>query len=152
VSNLLERFIAILIGFLFYLYLLVILWNIGMRFQMPQLLAPAFGILFYYAGVLTEKAKRNWFIGIRTPWTLSSEEVWERTHRIGGKLFKIAGVITLLGVVLPGYLMLFIFISVALASAYAIVYSYFEYQKQSTRFDISSHQSSLVNNRSSGAQ
>jgi uncharacterized membrane protein len=113
-SNLLERFTVILIGFLFYLYLLMILWNIGMRFQMPQLLAPAFGILFYYAGVLTEKAKRNWFIGIRTPWTLSSEEVWERTHRIGGKLFKIAGVITLLGIVLPGYLMLFIFISVAL--------------------------------------
>jgi len=63
---------------------------------MGQMMVPALGILFYYCGILIENAKRNWFIGIRTPWTLSNEKVWERTHKIGGKLFKIAGLIAFL--------------------------------------------------------
>ncbi|MEM1515464.1 MAG: SdpI family protein [Candidatus Bathyarchaeia archaeon] len=51
-------------------------------------------MLGYYSsiiGILCEDSKRNWFIGIRTPWTLSSDRVWEKTHRLGGKLFKTAG-------------------------------------------------------------
>ncbi len=128
-----DRFTVIIVGFLFYMYLLTVLWNMGMRFCMLQLLAPAFGILFYYTGVLAENAERNWFIGIRTPWTLSSEEVWEKTHRIGGKLFKITGITAFLGVFFPSYSILLILIPVILASAYTVVYSYFEYQKQVTQ-------------------
>jgi uncharacterized membrane protein len=76
-----DGFTALLILFLFYVYLLTIFWNIGSRFNMGQLMIPALGILFYYCGILVENAKRNWFIGIRTPWTLSSETVWDKTHR-----------------------------------------------------------------------
>jgi len=125
-----DVFVLLMIVFLFYLYLLTILWNMGLRFDMIQLLAPAFGILFYYCGILVENAKRNWFIGIRTPWTLSSEKVWEKTHRIGGRLFKITGVVALLGVLLPDYAMLFVLVPILLVAAYTIVYSYFEYQKE----------------------
>jgi uncharacterized membrane protein len=56
---------------------------------MVQLMTPAMGILFYIAGVMMSRAKRNYFIGIRTPWTLNNEEVWNKTHRLGGLLFKI---------------------------------------------------------------
>jgi uncharacterized membrane protein len=49
--------------------------------------------------VLIKNAKRNWFIGIRTPWTMSSDKVWDKTYKIGGKLFKIAGVVALLAII-----------------------------------------------------
>ena len=96
-----DGFIVLIMVFLFYIYLLSIVWNLGKRFDMSRMMIPALGILFYYCGILIENAKRNWFIGIRTPWTLSNEKVWERTHKIGGKLFKIAGLIAFLGILFP---------------------------------------------------
>ena len=93
---------------------------------MRQLMMPALGILFYYCGVLIENAKRNWFIGIRTPWTLSSDSVWEKTHKIGGKLFKIAGIIALFGIFFPNYTFLFVLIPVVSVAIYTAAYSYFE--------------------------
>ena len=97
---------------------------------MIQALAPAFGGLFYYCGILAKNAKRNWFIGIRTPWTLSNEKVWDKTHRVGGQLLKIAGIIALFGVFFPSYALLFIFAPVVLVAAYTITYSYIEYKKE----------------------
>ncbi len=123
-------FTIVVVLFLFYLYLLTIFWNLGIRFNMIQLLAPAFGILLYFCGILIEKAKRNWFIGIRTPWTLSNENVWDKTHLIGGKLFKVAGVIALIGVFFQGYAIFFILIPVILVAFFTIIYSYFEYQRE----------------------
>jgi len=125
-----DGFIVLIIVFLFYIYLLTILWNIGIRFDMGQFLVPALGILFYYAGILVENAKRNWFIGIRTPWTLSSDRVWQKTHQLGGKLFKIAGIIALTGLFFPGYALYLVLIPVLSVAVYTIVYSYFEYQKE----------------------
>lgn len=125
-----DRFILVLFAFLFYLYLLTIFWNVGIRFNITQFLAPAFGILFYYCGVLIENAKRNWFIGIRTPWTLSNDKVWEKTHKIGGKLFKAVGIIAFLGIFFPNYALFFILLPVILVSIYTVIYSYFEYRKE----------------------
>jgi len=125
-----DGFIVLMIAFLFYIHLLTVFWNIGIRFNMTQLMMPALGILFYYCGILIENAKRNWFIGIRTPWTLSSEVIWNKTHKIGGKLFKLAGMIAFLGIFFPKYAILFVIIPVISVAVYTIVYSYFEYQKQ----------------------
>jgi len=129
-----DMFIVLMLGFLFYVYLLTIFWNLGIRFSMTLLMIPAMAALFYYCGILIENAKRNWFIGIRTPWTLSSEKVWEKTHKLGGKLFKSAGIIILLGLVLKGYVLLSVLFPVIFfiifVSFYLIVYSYVEYQKE----------------------
>jgi uncharacterized membrane protein len=125
-----DNFIVLLIAFLFYLYLLTIFWNLNIKFSMIGFLAPAFGILFYYCGVLVENAKRNWFIGIRTPWTLSNEKVWDKTHKIGGKLFKIVGIIAFLGISFQNYALFLVLVPVILITIYTIVYSYIEYQKE----------------------
>ncbi len=125
-----DGFIVLIMIFLFYIYLLTVLWNIGIRFNMAQLMIPALGILFYYCGILVENAKRNWFIGIRTPWTLSNEKVWDKTNRIGGKLFKVTGIIAFLGIFLPKYTIFFVIIPVISIAVYTVIYSYFEYQKQ----------------------
>ncbi|MCX6707866.1 MAG: SdpI family protein [Candidatus Woesearchaeota archaeon] len=127
-----DLFILLLMIFMFYIHLLTISWNIGIRFDMIQLLAPAFCVLFYYAGVMMENSRMNWFIGIRTPWTLSSENVWNKTNRLGGKLFKIAGILSLIAL-LPfshGYTIFFIIVPVLIFSLYIVAYSYLEYKKE----------------------
>jgi uncharacterized membrane protein len=124
-----DGFIVLMMLFLFYLYILTILWNIGVRFNFVHLLVPIFSIFFYYCGILIQKAQRNWFIGIRTPWTLSNEQVWNKTHKIGGILFKIAGIISLIGILLPEYALFFVICPVILASLFPVIYSYFAYQK-----------------------
>jgi len=124
-----DLFILLLFGFLFYLYLLTILWDLGSRFNIIQLKAPAIGLLIFYAGVLTENAKQNWFIGVRTPWTLSSETVWNKTNRLAGKLFKAAGILAALGAAFPQYAIFLILVPVILAGIYPLIYSYQEYQK-----------------------
>ncbi|MCD6274410.1 MAG: SdpI family protein [Candidatus Aenigmarchaeota archaeon] len=125
-----DGFIILIIIFLFYLHLLTIFWNMGIRFDIIQLLAPAFGILFYYCGILTENVKRNWFIGIRTPWTLSNDAVWDKTHKFGGKLFKISGIVVLFGIFFRNYALFFILVPVILVAICTIIYSYVEYQKE----------------------
>ena len=125
-----DNFVLLIIVFLFYIYLLTIFWNMSYRFNVITLLSPAFAILLYYSGVLIENAKMNYFIGIRTPWTLSSEKVWDKTHKIGGKLFKIAGIIAIAGILFQSYAIFFILVPVLLAAIYSVVFSYIEYQKE----------------------
>jgi len=132
-----EKFIKYYDGLiiLFFIFMLavhfqVIFWNLGIKISPNTIFPIGIGILFFYIGILCENAKRNWFIGIRTPWTLSSERVWEKTHKIGGKLFKIAGIIAFVGVFFQNYALFFILVPVISFAAYTIIYSYFEYQKE----------------------
>ncbi len=92
-------------------------------------MVPSMAVLFYYCGVMIENAKRNWFVGIRTPWTMSNEEVWDKTHRLGGRLFKVVGAISLLGMIFEEYAMIFIIVPVLFATFYTFLYSYLEYRK-----------------------
>jgi len=124
-----DDFIVVLFLFLFYIYLLTIFWNLGLEFNMSKFLVPSMGILFFYCGNLIENAKRNWFIGIRTPWTLSNDQVWDKTHKRGGKLFKVCGIITFLSILLPDYAIFFTIIPIIFSSIYLFAYSYLEFQK-----------------------
>lgn len=128
-----DSYVLLFQAFLFYLYMLTILWNLGVAFSLIQLLTPAIGVVFYYSGILMEKVKKNWFIGIRTPWTLSSDVVWDKTHKLGGKLFKIAGIITLLGILFENIAILVILAPVLVVAVYLIFYSYLEYKKIENR-------------------
>jgi len=127
--NYYDFFILILIVFLFYLYILTILWNLGLRFNFISVLAPAFAILFYYIAILLKKSKRNWFIGIRTPWTLSSDKIWDKTHKLGSILYKISGVICLISIFFQKYALFFIIAPIIIFSIYLVIYSYTEYKK-----------------------
>ena len=125
-----DVFIILILLFLFYLNILVIVWNLGVRFNFIYATTPAFSVLFYYIGILIGNAKRNWFIGIRTPWTLSSETVWDKTHKIGGKLFKISALIALIGILFGQFAVYFVVLPVILTALYTFIYSYFEYKKE----------------------
>ncbi|MEA3452956.1 MAG: SdpI family protein [Patescibacteria group bacterium] len=125
-----DIFIFLFLIYFLYVYLLTIAWNFGFRFKMARLMAPAIGFLFLYCGILIKKTKRNWFIGIRTPWTLSSDNVWDKTHKIGGKLFKIMGMISFLGVIFPDYFLWLLLVPMGIVVLFILFYSYLEYQKE----------------------
>ncbi len=103
--------------------------NLGYQFNMTYIIMPLMGIFLFGIGTILEKTKRNFFIGIRTPWTLSSDTVWDKTHRLGGKVFKIIGVLALVSMIVPGSLLFFI-IAVFIGIMYLVVYSYVEFQKE----------------------
>lgn len=124
-----DNFFILFFIFVFLIYLQLIFWNIGIKIG-PNIFYPVgFGFLFFYTGLLCENTKRNWFIGIRTPWTLSSDIVWDKTHKLGGKLFKIAGIISFFGVVFKDYASFFVLVPVIIFTIYVIIYSYVEYKK-----------------------
>ena len=125
-----DLFMLLLAGFLLYLYMLTLAWSLGFMFDMVMMLVPAFAMLFYYAGVLVEHSRKNWFIGIRTPWTMSSDRVWGKTHKLGGRLFKVAAVVALLGLLFRDWAIWIMIVPVMAVAIYTVAYSYFEYRKE----------------------
>ena len=102
-------------------------YNIPVQYTVPVII----GLLFVVLGNYMGKLKRNWFIGIRTPWTMSSEEVWNKTHRVGGYFFIVAG----LGIMISPHLSqawgLAVFIAtIALMVFGTFIYSYILYLKE----------------------
>ncbi|MBI4896332.1 MAG: SdpI family protein, partial [Candidatus Aenigmarchaeota archaeon] len=70
------------------------------------------------------------FLGIRTPWTMSSKTVWKQTRTLGGRLFKIASIIMLGGILVPTLALPLLLIPIIAASLFLIVYSYVLYKKE----------------------
>jgi len=62
----------------------------------------AVGMLFVLIGAVMPRMRPSWFMGIRTPWTLSNDDVWVKTHMLGGKLFVVAGAAVAVSGLLPG--------------------------------------------------
>ena len=125
-----EWFIAVTMGFFLYLHILVLLWNLGFLFSFTQLLIPAFSLLIYSAGLMMRHTRHNWTIGIRTPWTLSSESVWNRTHKVGAVLFEISAVVSLLGIFFPPAAMWLLIGPVVTAGILSVIYSYVLYRRE----------------------
>lgn len=122
--------------FVFFAYVhgMTVLWNLGTRFGFVRWMTPAFAGLWYVLGIVLSRARRNWFVGIRTPWTLASDDVWNDTHAFGAKLFKATAVIALLGIVLPASQVLwFILLPVILTSVATVLYSYLSWRKRAKR-------------------
>lgn len=83
-------------------------------------------ILIIIKGNYLPKTRSNWFLGIRTPWTLSSDITWEKTHRLAGRLFMISGFICLVGAfALEGGWLIVMFMSTLLPTVLiSVAYSY----------------------------
>lgn len=127
-----NLFIVWMIVFFLYVHGLTIVWSLGYQnFRMSSAMLPFVGLLFIFIGYLLRKAKRNFFIGIRTPWTLSSDTVWDETHRLGSILFMISGAFALLGAFLGGMAaFLLMFIPLMGSALFLVVYSYILYRNE----------------------
>ena len=120
----------LMITFMTIIYFLVGFAGIGYPIDVSVIVPASVGILFIIIGNYLGKIKSNWFMGIRTPWTLSNEEVWSKTNRLGGKLFIVGGLLLILGLILPktAFWVLFI-IAMIIITVTPVIYSYLLYRK-----------------------
>lgn len=123
-------FIVVFLAYMLYVYALTLIAALGTPFNMTLMLLPAVGLLFIGVGYLMSRAKRNFFIGIRTPWTLSSDTVWDKTHKLGSRLFMLGGVVTILCSLLGESGIWIMLVAMLGASFVPIVYSYVLYQRE----------------------
>lgn len=115
-----------LAAFLLVLHLAILGIGIGLRLNMVQIVVLAEGALLALLGNEMSRLRRNSWAGIRVPWTLNDDEIWRRTHRVGARVFVLAGVITLLAALLfDGPVLFGVVMAAALGAAiFSVGYSY----------------------------
>lgn len=118
-----------ILGFVTILAAIGVAMNVGLIVMVSTLL------LFMVMGNQFGRIRPNYFVGIRTPWTISNEEVWTKTHRMGGRIWVIASVLMLpLVFLIPTKIMAIIFVAYILViAAVPIVYSYLLHKQISNR-------------------
>jgi len=127
-----NLFIVLIVAFMLYIHGLTLTWSLGYTvFKMSAAMLPALGLLFLSIGSILRKAKRNFFIGIRTPWTLNSDYVWDRMHRLGATLFMVSGVLAFIGSFVGGVTAFWLFLVPLIGSTiFLVIYSYLLYRNE----------------------
>lgn len=125
-----DGFILAFVLFILAIQCQIILWSLGYRISMNLVMPVLMGLLFVYCGFFLEMVEPNWFAGIRTPWTLSSPAVWKKTHLLGGKLFKIAGIVSCAGSLVPDLAIWFILVPILASALVTVVYSYYAFRTE----------------------
>jgi uncharacterized membrane protein len=123
--------IAIAVMAMAFADMLLPLWlALGHRVEPDRAVNLGLGLLLIVIGNYLGKVTRNFFVGIRTPWTLASDEVWLRTHRLGGVLFVAGGAVILIGAFAGGTSALAVTLTVIIGiAAFLTVYSYVIYRR-----------------------
>jgi len=126
----------ILFGIFFLvLFISTLLPNFGFHINISQIVIASIAVLFFIIGMILPKTERNYFIGIRTPWTLASDDVWKKTHVLGGRLFIVIAVLLIIGFFVLDSSMLYILfiILLVLLVIYLMYYSYMLYKKERSK-------------------
>lgn len=104
---------------------IMILSALGYINNVEDVMLPILAIMMIVMGNIMPKFKHNYFIGIRTPWTLASNKSWQKTNRLGGYYFTAIGVLTLLVyLIYKPWVYYFLFASIILTSLHLAYYSY----------------------------
>jgi len=114
----------------------LILWStMGKQVDIGRLVNLGIGILFVLLGNYLGKVRSNFFLGVRTPWTLSSELSWSKTHRLAGWLFVILGLLVLINVAFwePQRAFIIMIGGVIICGLVPYIYSYFIWKKDNNR-------------------
>ena len=121
----------VLVVFMSVLALFIIHSSKSQTLSSPSIVFVLIGLLFMALGNYFKVIKQNYFLGIKTPWTLESEEVWKLTHILAGKLWIVGGLlIVIFSLVIPEDINFYLFIIItAIITIVPIVYSYFIFRK-----------------------
>ncbi|WCN36606.1 SdpI family protein [Aneurinibacillus uraniidurans] len=114
--------------FLFVFQILALSLSLGWIHNTNYFIPVFLGVLFIFLGNYMPKIKQNYFFGIRTPWAIANEDVWRRTHRFGGKVLVIAGILFIGTILLPTSLqstVIIIVLCVSLIITYLSSYFFF---------------------------
>jgi uncharacterized membrane protein len=116
------------------LHLLLLGSTMGSHLPFVRIIPAVVGVSFIVIGNLLPRAKPNWWFGIRTPWTLSNDRVWERTHRVGGYVMSATGVLAIASAFFATDVALIVFIVAAAAMALGLIaYSYFAWRQETAK-------------------
>lgn len=108
-------------------HVLAIAVTLGADLDVSRIALTGVGAMLVVIGNYLPKVRPNYLMGIRTPWTLSSDQSWVKTHRIGGRLFVLEGIVLIvLGLLGPSPVILAVALVLAIVAtlAVAVVYSY----------------------------
>lgn len=126
-----EGIIVSIMLFMLGLHIVVLRAELGHPVDMARVMPFGVGILLIVIGNLLPRARPNWFVGIRTPWTLSSDRVWEKTHRFGGRLFVADGlVIAIASLFWVPWAQVVLVTVIAMTGAAVLLYSYREWKRE----------------------
>lgn len=121
-----------ILTFMLGVHLTVLAATLGVPVDVGRVVPIGVGALLVVLGNVLPRTRPNWMFGIRTPWTLSSDRVWERTHRVGGYLMLAAGLlVALTGLLSPGARsMLVVVVAVVAAALGSVAYSYVAWRQE----------------------
>jgi len=112
-------------------HVMVIANGLGYPVAMTRIVPLGLGILFIALGNVLPRVEPNWFVGIRTPWTLSSDTVWRKTHRTGGWLMVLGGFALVACAFLPpGVFLPLLIAAILLMAVVPIVQSYVLWKRE----------------------
>ena len=138
-----KKFILVLVMTL--VFLASGLFNLGYNVQIQYVIPTLIGILMIILGNYMGKLKPNWFVGIKTPWTLSSENIWNKTHRMGGYAFILFGILIILTPFLPKTLGFLAFgLGILLVTVGTFGYSYWLYRKENNNNNNNNNKSTSI--------
>lgn len=124
-------FLNLIVLFISVVHILAIGYALGWPVNMVRAVFALMGLLFIALGNYLPRVRSNWWMGVRTPWTLESETVWKKTHRVAGWTFVGAGLVALAATFLPGAYVFPVALPVmVLAGLVPVVYSYVEWRKE----------------------
>jgi len=110
----------------------IIAFSLGWPVPMEQVILASLGVLFVGLGNYLPRVRPNWWVGIRTPWTLSSDRVWRETHRLGGRTFVLGGLVTIAAAFVPRAAAPWVALAGLLLGAFVpVVYSYVVWRRES---------------------
>ncbi len=116
------------------LYGVTVLAALGQPVDVGSIVSLGVGGLFVVLGSVMHRIQPNWFVGIRTPWTLSSDLSWQKTHRVGGWLFLALGpLLALAGLWRSGWLLAVVIGITATSLIGLVAYSYWVYRQDPRR-------------------
>jgi uncharacterized membrane protein len=119
------------VAFLCLVGLIPILTSTGILSGKNNPVISVVGLLIAFMGNYMGQVKQNWYAGIKTPWTLSNEVVWNKTHRFAGKLWLIAGICGFIGGFIPGQIGPIIFaVAMTASGVIPVIYSYVVFRQE----------------------
>ncbi|MER3319702.1 MAG: SdpI family protein [Allomuricauda sp.] len=122
----------VLTTFMSALALFVIYTGKNQSFANPNIIFLVIGVLYLILGNYFKTIKANYFIGIRTPWTLENETIWKETHKLGGRVWFVGGLLVIIcSLLLDKKINAKVFLGITVIIALIpIIYSYLLYRKQ----------------------
>jgi uncharacterized membrane protein len=129
-----DIIIASVLTLLAVIHVVILGAAVGYPIEIARVVAAVVGVLLIAIGNVLPRARPTWFVGVRTPWTLSNDRVWERTHRVSGYLMVIAGVLALgLAFAPPQFAGVGVGVLGVAAALGSVIYSYVAWRQEMSR-------------------